>query len=431
MIDKKRLLLLSYYFPPIGGGGVQRIVKMLKFLDPDRYDITVFTATEAGLEVYDPDLLDEVPSWVKIIRIPHTPPHHYLPQAKAHHYETSLLKRWFSSLLFVPDSRKSWKNNVKAYISNSYKTLSSEFDLILATVPPYSVGVLAKDLSGMFSVPYIIDFRDGWMNHPFQIYPTPIHTALHRHLERQVIEKAAGCVFSTEASRLYYLEKYHEKLEEKPITTIYNGADPNDFILAEDTVDSREDFPISVGIPGTIYFTATRPLTLVQALQKLAGDNHHFHFHIIGKWTVAFEKLVYRKRLDRYFTFHSYRSHREYLKFLSDQAILFLFLEPSTSHIRSVIPGRFFELMMMKKPLVIFGPAGHEIQSIIQRYGHPGRYVENTPEQVLQFLAELPQSWPVMKEETGRYDFSKVMQDFSREKLAKQWDDFFQKVLLG
>ena len=57
----KRLLLITYYFPPCGGAGVQRWVRILKYLPAKGWDITVLTTKDGDYPIIDNSLGNNLP----------------------------------------------------------------------------------------------------------------------------------------------------------------------------------------------------------------------------------------------------------------------------------------------------------------------------------------------------------------------------------
>jgi hypothetical protein len=64
----KRGLVISYYFPPTGGGGVQRWVKLLKYLSGYGWEFCVIANDHTISSPRDESLLKEVPENIKVIR---------------------------------------------------------------------------------------------------------------------------------------------------------------------------------------------------------------------------------------------------------------------------------------------------------------------------------------------------------------------------
>jgi len=68
MAQKKQVLLIAYLFPPIGGGGVQRAVKMARYLGEFGWRVHVLTVEPLYHATLDESLLEEIPEDVVIHR---------------------------------------------------------------------------------------------------------------------------------------------------------------------------------------------------------------------------------------------------------------------------------------------------------------------------------------------------------------------------
>ncbi|PZN07708.1 MAG: glycosyl transferase family 1, partial [Bacillota bacterium] len=65
----RNLLMVSYYFPPIGGGGVQRALKMAKYLPEFGWRPLVLAVDPVWHVSLDPSLLEELPPEVVVHRV--------------------------------------------------------------------------------------------------------------------------------------------------------------------------------------------------------------------------------------------------------------------------------------------------------------------------------------------------------------------------
>lgn len=66
----KKVLIITYYFPPSGGAGVQRWLKMIKYLPQFGIEPVVLTVSEeyASYPQYDASLLADVSPQTKVYR---------------------------------------------------------------------------------------------------------------------------------------------------------------------------------------------------------------------------------------------------------------------------------------------------------------------------------------------------------------------------
>ncbi len=67
---RKKVLIITYYWPPAGGSGVQRWVKFSKYLRDYGWEPVIFTAEDGDYPVLDPQLQQELPQGIGVIREP-------------------------------------------------------------------------------------------------------------------------------------------------------------------------------------------------------------------------------------------------------------------------------------------------------------------------------------------------------------------------
>ena len=111
-------------------------------------------------------------------------------------------------------------------------------DLIYVTGPPFTAFLAGHHLSRKLGVPWIAEFRDRWADDPYFEAPD-WRMALLDRMERRVAGSASGIVTVSEPWSAFYRAKYG-----KPVATIYNGYDPQDFPLQPDPPQSS-GFPLT------------------------------------------------------------------------------------------------------------------------------------------------------------------------------------------
>jgi hypothetical protein len=148
----KKVLVITYYFPPSGGAGVQRWLKMMKYLPTFGVQPVVLTVDPlyASYPQCDESLLADVSPTLSVYRtktsevlgtykklspqkeIPHT-------GFSNEQHPTFLQKvaRFIRGNFFLPDPRRGW--NKFAY-REAVKILEKEqIDTIITTSPPHSI----------------------------------------------------------------------------------------------------------------------------------------------------------------------------------------------------------------------------------------------------------------------------------------------------
>ena len=68
MKQSKKVLIIAYLFPPIGGGGVQRALKMAKYLGSFGWEPHILTVEPEYHVSLDHSLLNQLPDGVSIHR---------------------------------------------------------------------------------------------------------------------------------------------------------------------------------------------------------------------------------------------------------------------------------------------------------------------------------------------------------------------------
>ncbi|MFN3939263.1 MAG: hypothetical protein ACK4IY_01670, partial [Chitinophagales bacterium] len=182
----KKALIITYYWPPSGGAGVQRWLKMTKYLKELNIQPVIYTAENPDMALKDYSLMDEVPDDVIVIKQPVWEPYDlyrkllrkkktesvnqgFISETK----KSTVLEKfavWMRGNFFIPDARKFW---IKPSIRFLQKyLLHSPVDIIISTGPPHSMHMIALGLKAQTNIPWIADFRDPWTNIDFydQLY---------------------------------------------------------------------------------------------------------------------------------------------------------------------------------------------------------------------------------------------------------------------
>lgn len=169
----KRCLVVTYYFPPVGGGGVQRIAKLIKYLSRDDWQFSVITSSESSSNLpVDENLVKDIPNNVTVYKIDN--PLISKNQSFFGHFiaflKSTFFVRWLSSFIFIPDMHKKWILSAQKKIQLLLK--NEHFDIVLISSPPYSLSILAAELTKSISVPVVLDMRDPWTTNPYKIHST-------------------------------------------------------------------------------------------------------------------------------------------------------------------------------------------------------------------------------------------------------------------
>jgi glycosyltransferase involved in cell wall biosynthesis len=231
----KRVLIIAYYFPPLSGSGVQRTLKLVKYLRAYNWEPVVLT-TGDDYALEDPSLLKELPEGIEVIRI-------NTPAVIGHDLRVMYLK-WIRNLLDeglfkfyrkllnrsregtelynLPDAQALWA--CRAIDETGKKIDRTPFDLIYTTSGPYSDHMIGFYLKRLTGKPWVADFRDEWSYNPSAALEKGSQAfRLNYSIEKTVVETADSVVAVTPLSAENYARNF--KLRPEKVACITNGYD--------------------------------------------------------------------------------------------------------------------------------------------------------------------------------------------------------------
>lgn len=381
---RKHLVFINYYYPPMGGGGVQRLVKFLKYFDYQNYEVTVLTVKPSYFYTSDETLAQEIPPQVRVLRSGSLDPFRLLyfwERLKAKISARSKTSdpcresdnriRRISMSLFVPDSRVLWLPFALVKLWQLHRI--RPVDLTVASMPPFTSGLIGALFQRWMNTPVVLDFRDAWTGNPYLPHIGSLYAAMNEKLERFCMENATGFTFVNPKLQEYYRKKY-PSFSDRPITTIRNGFDPDDFRFQSNVKSAADQTkrPFTLGIMGTIYSQGNRPISLLQATKEMIEENPRFQSRLklafLGKWSSDFLNLLNRFDLDDMVELIPYMPHREALQKAADFDALSLSIESGLAGSEFVTPGRIYEYLQLKKPILALCPLSSDLADLVRNH---------------------------------------------------------------
>jgi len=416
----RRCLIITYYFPPLGGGGVQRITKLIKYASQQGWRFTVVTADEqTDIIPQDPSLESEIPSSVRVIRVPFgaIP---QIPKKKALFSNPAYWKRWLSAMFYLPDSRKKWIVGALPVIKGLLK--SQPYDLILISIPPYSLSFLEERLCKEFEIPVILDMRDPWTLNPYKIYPTLLHRVFDRRLEKKIVKRIRYGISAYQSPLEYYREKI-ENFDINRWTVIPNGYDEDDF--ASLSAANKETNVFKIGFSGTVYSHINHPTPLFKAFARLKKTNpeeaRKLRFVYVGKSSIDLKKLSKKFGLENQVECKGYQPHRHNLEILNSMDSLCFILDDRCPRSKHTVGGKVYEYLRFKKPVLALVPENGEAAQLI-RYTESGVVI--SPQKTEAIAATLL-NWI---RRSPRFGFRHI-EEYSRERQAELFLKVFDEAV--
>ena len=169
-----KLGIITYYWPPAGGPGVQRWLKLSKYLAREGVEIFVVTidAEKATYPLRDEGLYADVDNGITIIRTGTSEkfgaykkvtgkkkvPFSGFSGEEAQVGLVQKIARFVRGNFFVPDARKGWNKHAYRAVAKIIKEQNVQH--WITTSPPHSSQLIGLRIKNNFGVNWTADFRD-------------------------------------------------------------------------------------------------------------------------------------------------------------------------------------------------------------------------------------------------------------------------------
>lgn len=375
----RKILLILYYWPPAGGPGVQRWLLFVRYLKELGVVPVLYLPENPFYPVTDPDLLSLVPENLKIYRCKFQEPYglaalfgrrkaRRMSSGIIHPKKAGIAERillWIRGNLFIPDSRIGW---VKPAMQELPDILRIEkIDTILTSGPPHSLHLIGLGLKKRLSIRWIADFRDPWLEIGYMdsLFLTQKSRKKHAELEAAVLNAADTIITTSTITKASFRTK-----TPSPIHVITNGYD------CETGTGMQPMGKFTLAHIGSLL-TDRNPVVLWKALRYLCSKSQDFAADLRIELTgiTSEEVLCALKEFDLWSisTVREYVSHEEAIK-LQRKAQVLLLLEIDAPKTQGILPGKVFEYMASKRPILAIGPERWEAADLIESTGSGAGY---------------------------------------------------------
>ena len=428
----KKVLIITYYWPPTGGGGVQRWLKFVKYIREFGWEPIIYTPLNGESPVVDETLLDEIPEDVLTLKSKIWEPYSFYKiitgRKQNQRIYSGLINEkkegFFQKLsvfirgnFFIPDARKFWiKPAVKDLKS---KIASLEVDLIISTGPPHSTHLIAQGVLKNLSIPWIADFRDPWTKIDFydQLRLTSWGDKRHKKLELKVLNTASKVVTVSKS----WVKDFEEICKRSDIELITNGYDPEDFNNSSVDLDSK----FSICHVGSMN-KDRNPVVLWKALSSLLskkGLMDSLEIKLIGQIDFSVMESLEQEGLKKFVTQIPHLAHKKAINELRKSQLLLLPIN-NTPNVAGVIPGKLFEYLAAKRPIICIGPEYCDSADIVRKTnaGEVFDYVQT--DKLTQFISNSFDKYQI----NNLHQLSKNIEDYSRKKLIGDYCKMMDEI---
>lgn len=368
----KRVLIICYYWPPAGGPGVQRWLKFVKYLREFDIEPIVYVPDQPHYPIRDESFLAEVPKGIEIMKTPIKEPYQYaklLFRKKTNKISSGIIDEKDPSFLeklmlyargnlFIPDARVGWVKPSVRYLT-SYLEQNPDIDTIITTGPPHSLHLIGMKLKEHLGLRWIADFRDPWTSIHYHKSLRLGKKAAKKHLklEKQVLQSADEIIVTSPGT----LREF-EGIRKRPVHLITNGFDERP------TLEVAEDSKFSLVHIGSLL-SNRNPMVLWEVLKQLTQELHSFkenlEIKLVGLVAHEIKDAIKEQGLEPFVSMPGYVTHKEALQ-LQQAARILLLIEMNRKETASILPGKLFEYLNARRPIIALGPLGSDIAPLLK-----------------------------------------------------------------
>jgi len=437
-----KLLFVTWYFPPSNTIAAVRLGKLAKYIIARGHDVRVLTIENSpyrqGLPVAVPPErifrttwrdVNALPGWgmamvrkLGLFRKPAasnpvnsdttaataTPP----PQAS----KSGRLLPYLYQLFFnFPDSRVGWMPEARKRGLELLKTWRP--DGIFASGPPFTCLLIGYLLSRASGIPLIVEFRDRWSDDPY--YPPPRwRGCINRWLEQKIVRHSIAITTVSEPWAETYRGRYA-----KPTAVIYNAFDPDD--LPAETSEGWPDRDVlQILYTGGIYPGRRDPTPLFEAIGSDQDLKQRIRVDFYGTDPDLVQPLVSACGVQDIVTVHGAVDHADATR-LQHCADLLLLMQWDNPKEQGNVPGKFFEYLGARRPIIVLGLANGVPATIVKERG--AGITSTDPKE----LADALKSWLREKQKKGHLPDLPLesRRGFTHEEQARELERFLADVL--
>ena len=432
----KRVLIITYYWPPSGGSGVQRWLKMSKYLPEFGWQPVIYTTENAEYPIVDPSLEKDVSPQAEVIRRPIKEPYSTYKKFLGIKKEETIkvgfasetkktgwkakMALWVRGNLFIPDARCWWVKPSVKYLKEYLK--EHPVDAIISTGPPHSMHLIAMQLKEDLGIPWIADFRDPWTEIDFydDLHLTRWADRKHHRLELEVLTKADKVVtIGWDSARGL------GRLGKRNVRVILNGYD---WDCSQQNQKEQVSKEFTITHLGVITPSRNAP-QLWSAMKELKEEDPDFaknlKIKLIGQVDQSVVQNLEADGLTENTELVPYIPHDEVLKAQRTSQMLLLLIN-NTPNAKGILTGKLFEYLAAGRPILCIGPEDGDAARVIRetRTGQTVGFEDK--EQMKKVLRSLFQKY---REDGLLCNTGVGIEKYSRKALAEEYGKLLDRTI--
>jgi glycosyltransferase involved in cell wall biosynthesis len=393
----KKVLIITYYWPPSGGIGVHRCLKFAKYLNQLGWEPIIYAPQNAQYPYYDETNYKHIPKGITVLKTKIFEPFNLFKKISGRKKTDSAnpvyvrdrkqtvidkIGIWIRGNLFIPDARSFWiKPSVKYLVEYLRK---NPVNVILTDGPPHTNTVIGCKVSQKTGIPWLADFQDPWtqVDYYSMLKIGNRANAIHHKLEQEAFKTAKKTTIVSPTWKNDLM-----KIGAKNVDVIYWGYDEADFENTNNIIPDKEFSIIHAGQLGY----DRKPDTFIKVLGDLKKENPDFAENLKIKFagTVDYSivELIEKANLKDNYNHLGNISRPEAIKLCLKSHIQFLPLNIA-DNAKGRIPGKLFENMRAKRPILCLGPKDSDVSKILTKSKAGESYEYNDYQGIKEYLLD-------------------------------------------
>ena len=409
-----RLLVVAYYFPPSGGPGVQRVLKLVKYLGGFGVEPAVLTVDDGAFPHTDAALGADVPAATEVRRAPSLDPLRLYATLKGQPAGTAVpvgslgdagswgeqAARFIRANVFLPDARIGWVPYAARAARRWVDEAQAEgrpFGAVLTSGPPHSCHLVGLALKrARPELRWVADFRDPWtgINYYDELPMTAAARAVDRRLEGAVLRHAdAVTTVSPTWAEAIARKGARAVGAARPgsgtVHVVHNGFDPDDFAGAAPPVPSDRFVLAHVG---SLYASRDAPAVWEAMARLVSRGMDRLRLRLVGPVDASVRASIARHGLEPYVEHRPYVPHPEAVAEMRAATALLLTIEPFALG-AGMITGKAYEYLASGRPVVGVGTAGGDAARLLASTGAGALFGRADARGIERHLGGLYEAW--------------------------------------
>ncbi|HTY38336.1 MAG TPA: glycosyltransferase [Bacteroidota bacterium] len=370
----KKVLIVSYYWPPCGGIGVHRCLKFAKHLRSFGWEPIICTAQDPEYPVLDESNFKHIPAGIEILKTRIWEPHSLYKRMMGKKQEERItdvfveeqtagfrtkLGIWIRGNFFIPDARRFWIGSTVKALTRYLRTHT--VDALVTNGPPHSSHMIGYHLKQKLNIPWLADFQDPWTQSDSyrRLMLNPVSKAIHEAMEQRVFRRADKITVCSQSWK-----RDLELLGASNVGVIFWGYDQDDTACAARPRSPK--FTMS-------HYGRLGPDRSASAFWDALSDlvrNHptfgrDLEINLAGFIGQETRDGIARRGLGSHVKFPGHIGRETALEGMRQSQVLLLIIndEPNAE---GRLPGKLFEYLASRRPILIIGPERSEASNIIR-----------------------------------------------------------------